>query len=204
MKRLILLFCLIPALLLCSCASAPGAETQGTEPVDEPQLLLNMAREVVLAYGYGNFEDVEKYMIFTHQEQMAMLFQNQSAPYSYNGHTFVSQEAVLNQLRSHLIASDEPSFTITITGSELELHADANGPAAFGEQPEGDLQLPAGTDLTAHAATVTVYISLENGEESTGEMKVHFLKIDDQWKVYSPTVAGYFLQLYRPSSSNKS
>ena len=201
LKRLFLLFCLIPALLLCSCGKQAEQTAAPTEPeqVDETKQLEDMATEVALAYGYGKFEDVEKYMLYSYDEQIAMLFPDQSAPYHYEDRSFDSKEAVLNSIRTHLIASEEPAFTITVTGTQLELYTDATDASCFGPSSES-LLLDPSSIKAEQAGTVTVSMTLADGEESAGEMQVHFLKIDGQWKVYSPSVAGYFMQLYQAST----
>ena len=195
MKRLFLLFCLIPALLLCGCGQSAEA------PKDESQQLTDMAKEVAVAYCYGKFADVESYLLFNHQEQMEMLFPGQEAPYTFESNRFTSQEAVLDAVRSHLISGENPEFTVTVTDAVLEMHTDVTGVSAFDSPEELRLKPVREIPQDAPAATVTVTLSLENGEEQEGEMQVCFLQIDDQWKVYSPTPAGYFMKLYDPASS---
>lgn len=201
MKRLFILI-LSFSILLCGCgftarqhAKAPLREAPA---VDETQLLADIASEVALAMGYGKFEDVEKYMLWDHATQMALLFPGQSAPYAYGGFTFADQAAVLDAVRAELISSEEPEFRVIVTDAVVQFHPDGTAPGCFGDIPEQAFPL----DAIAYqrSATVTVSLALENGEETGGTMKIHFVWVDGQWKVYSPTVGAFFLALYKPAS----
>jgi hypothetical protein len=194
MKRLFLLLCLIPALLLCSCGQTAEA------PKDESQQLTDMAKDVALAYCHGKFKDVESYLLFNHKEQLEMLFPGQETPYTFENYQFASDAAVLDGVRSHLISAENPEFTVTVIDAVLEMHTDATGIAAFGYLKENDLKPLREIPQDAPAATVTVTLSLDNGEEKEGQLQVCFLQIDGQWKVYSPSPAGYFLSLYQTNN----
>ena len=203
MKRLFLLLLLIPALLLCSCNKQ--TELQTTAPtesvqVDETKLLEDMAKEVALAFAYGKFEDVEKYMLFSLKQQSSMLFEKALPPYEYEGYTFESDEAVVESVRSQLISSENQEFTVTITDAKLD-YIDTNaGSIANFDVPEQNLILLPGTHLDGPTAKVIVSFTIDNGEETEGTMDVCFAMMDGEWKVYSPSVAGYFLRLYQPTS----
>jgi len=205
MKRLFLLFCLLPSLLLCGCISVPAADSQATEPdplfrPDLEEYLGGIATEVVTAFAYGRFEDVEHYMLYSFDRQLEMLFPGQSAPYEYEGHTFDSKEALADAVRSHLISGDNPDFAITVTGTTILLYPGDYQYGFFGFDDDpieldhfgnhiDDLRMP---------ASIVVSFTIEGGEGSTGSMYVDFLLVGDEWKVFSPTVCGYFLQLHTP------
>jgi len=203
MKRLFLLLLLIPALLFCSCNNQTELQTTApteSEQVDETKLLEDLATEVALAFAYGKFEDVEKYMLFSHKQQSSMLFEKALPPYEYEGYTFESDEAVVESVRSQLISSENPEFTVTITNAKVEyIDTEAGGIANF-DVPERNLTLLPGTHLDGPTAKVIVSFTIDNGEESEGTMDVCFAMMNGEWKVYSPSVSGYFLRLYQSSA----
>lgn len=194
MKRFFLLICLIPALLLCSCDGAATTDPTAApapEKIDEPQLLLTMAKEATMAYGHGDFEDVEAYMLYTTDEQMTLLFPGQTAPYQYGEKTFASAQEVMDQVRSAL----PQDISLTITDTQLELFPDPINAPDFMKMTESAL-----IDVAAlgaeMAAKATVTVDVVGGETPTNTIEVYFVRIDGHWKICSPTVAGYFLQLY--------
>ncbi len=199
-----LLFCLIPALLLCGCQKK-AATPQTTAPaavepqeVDEIQLLQSMAKEVALAYAYGNFSDVQDYMLFTPEEQTQQLFPGQSAPYQYSSYTFASWDALEESIRSLMIAGENPSFSATVINTTLEMFPVPVESPDFMKIPEASLY-DMETLATGQGAMVTVTMAIDGGEEPTGTIDVFFLHVEGQWKVCSPTVSGYFAALYYPA-----
>ena len=213
MKRLFLLLLLIPALLLCSCTPAPVAEdapketqpTESTDPLLRPDLekyLGGIAAEVVIAYGSGQFEDVEKYMLYSFEEQVDMLFKDQTAPYQYEGYTFDSKDAIKEAVRSQLISSENPDFAIHVTKTDILLYPGdyQYGSFGFDDDPIELDYFGQPVDDLVMAATIAVSFTIDNGEESSGTMYVDFLLVGDEWKVFSPTVMGHFLRLYQPTS----
>ena len=210
MKRLFLLFCLVPALLICGCNTAPKAEpaTEPTEPdpllrADLEEYLGGIATEVITAFAYGKFEDVEHYMLYSFDEQLAMLFPGQTAPYEYEGHTFATKEDLADAVRSQLISGEEPDFTITVTKTDIMLYTSETDGYPYiyfdGDLPEYNY-IGRNVENFVCPATIVVSFTINNGEESSGTMDVHFVAIGDQWKVYSPTVCGYFRRLYAPAT----
>ena len=161
-----------------------------------------IASEVVIAYGSGKFEDVEKYMLYSFEEQVDMLFKDQTTPYQYEGYTFDSKDAIKEAVRSQLISGENPDFAITVTKTDMLLYPGEYQYGSFGfdddpieleyfGHPVSDLKM---------AASMVVSFTIENGEEASGSMYVNFLLVGDEWKVFSPTVMGYFLRLYQPST----
>lgn len=210
MKRVFLVLCLIPALLLCSCGAEKevinikeNRPTEETDPLLRPDLeehLGGIASEVVVAYGSGKFEDVEQYMLYSFDEQVDMLFKDQTAPYQYEGHTFETKDAIKEAVRSQLISGENSDFTITVTKTDMLLYPGDYQYGSFGFDddpieleffgyPVSDLKM---------AASMVVSFTIENGEEASGSMYVNFLLVGDEWKVFSPSVMGFFLQLYKP------
>ena len=209
MKRLFLLFCLIPALLICGCHAAPEAEpaTEPTEPdpllrADLEEYLGGIATEVITAFAYGKFEDVEHYMLYSFDEQLAMLFPGQTAPYEYEGHTFATKEDLADAVRSQLISGEEPDFTITVTKTDILLYPGdyQYGFFSFDDDPIELEHFGQPVENLKMAASIVVSFTINNGEESSGTMYVDFLLVDGQWKVFSPMVCGYFLRLYAPAT----
>ena len=220
MKRLFLLFCLIPALLLCSCTQKQPTEnrqdkdpqgTPGQDIIDEGkaiaelidfELLSGIASEVVIAYSKGNFEDVEKYMLYSFDEQLAILFPGQTAPYEYEGYTFQSKEALADAVRSHLISGENPDFTVTVTNTDLLLYPGdyQYGFLGFDDDPIELDHFGQPVKNLRMAASIVTSFTIDNGEESSGTIYVNFILVGDEWKVFSPTICGYFLRLYQPTT----
>ena len=210
MKRLFLLFYLIPALLICGCQTPHAAEpaTEATEPdpllrADLEEYLGGIATEVITAFAYGRFEEVEHYMLYSFDEQLAKIFPGQTAPYEYEGHTFATKEALADEVRSQLISGEEPDFTITVTKTDILLYPGEGYKYGYFWFEDNSIEqdyLGQKAENLRIAASIVVSFTIDNAEEATGSMYVNFLLIGDQWKVYSPTVGGYFLRLYAPAT----
>ena len=209
MKRIFLLVCLIPALLLCSCGKDQAAATTQTTtapaaeeaPINEVEMLKTISAEVAIAYAYGNFSDVQDRMLFSPEQQTQMLFPDQSAPYQYGPYSFASWDAVEESVRGMLVSNENADFSATITNQVVEIFPAPSQDPEFMKMAETRL-FDVDAQVATKGAKVTVTLAIDGGEEPSGTIEVYFLCVDSWWQVCSPSVSGYFIQLYDLPGTN--
>lgn len=222
MKRLVILTLIISMLLiLVSCgksdsssngqnannnSSATNSVTSKDDaPAEAPnetpedtEALIEMAKQVVFALAYGKIDEADINTLYSHEEQWNLLFPDSEGPQTYYGYTFENMDDLSQQVISLLIVSENEGFTITVTDATISFCNDVSYSEYLGKAPEAQLVTIDDMNIE-NAARVTLSLLITDGEEATSSMEVYFVKIDGQWKAFSPTIAGFFLEAFTPT-----
>lgn len=177
--------------------SATEKDADSDAPEDE-EALIAMAEQVAKALAYGNIEEADMHTLYSHEEQWNMLFPDSEGPQEYYGYTFENMDDLSQKVISLLIVSEDEEFTITVTDASISYCTDGSYADFLAKTPE--IQLISTDELSIEkAAKVTLSLVIAHGEEDTSNMEVFFVKINGQWKAFSPTIAGFFLEAFTPT-----
>lgn len=217
MKKIIVLFLILSMLIFSvSCgktdttsndknandASATTDSATGngnaTEVPENEEELIEMAKQVVLALAYGKADEADINTLYSNEEQWDLLFPDSEGPQTYYGYTFENMDDLSNKVMSLLISAETENFNITVTDASVSFYSDGNYADIFAKIPESELVNIDDLNIEK-AAKVILSLSIVDGEEDTSSMDVYFVKIDGKWKVFSPTVAGFFLEAFTPT-----
>ena len=180
-----------------AAATDSASGDSSTEEPENENTLIEMAEQVVSALAYGNINEADAHTLYSHEEQWNLLFPDSEGPQEYYGYTFQNMDDLSQKVVSLLIVSENEEFTITVTDATVSYCSDGSYADFLSKTPES--QLISIDELNIEkAAKVTLSLVIAHGEEDTSSMEVFFVKIDGQWKAFSPTIAGFFLEAFTP------